>query len=79
MLTTASSTVPELSIAMTAIRDLLADTVPSVDPLDTVTEMAVDTVRVLTVPLDNVELRKSNTVGFSVTVNAFVATDAVIG
>lgn len=79
MLTTASSTVPALSSASTTIRLCVADTVPSVDPDDTVTDMADVTARDTTVPLVNVEDLNSKVVGFSVTVSALAATVAVIG
>jgi hypothetical protein len=79
MLTTASSTVPALSSASTTIRLCVADTVPSVDPDDTVTDMADVTARDTTVPLVNVEDLKSKVVAFSVTVSALADTVAVIG
>jgi hypothetical protein len=53
--------------------------VPRVDPDDTVTDIADVTDRDTTVPLVKVADRKSKVVGFSVTVSALVATDAVIG
>ena len=53
--------------------------VPRVEPDETVTEIAVETVRVLIVPLPSVELLKFKEVGFSVTVSALAATEAVIG
>jgi hypothetical protein len=68
-----------LSIAKTTIRDCTPETVPSVEPDDTVTVMADETTRDTTVPLPKVADRKSKVVGFSVTVNALAATVAVIG
>lgn len=79
MLTTASSTVPALSRANTTMRLCVAATVPSVDPDDTVTDMADVIDRDTTVPLVKVEDRKSKVVGFSVTVSALADTVAVIG
>ena len=52
---------------------------PSVAPEATVRLMGVVTCTVLTAPLVNVILRKSNTVGFRVTVKAPDAVVAVIG
>ena len=78
MLTTASSTEPALSRANTTMRLCTADTVPSVDPDDTVTDMADATDRDTTAPLVKVEDRKSKVVGFNVTVSALAATVAVI-
>jgi hypothetical protein len=43
-----------------------------------VTDIGLLTVRVFTVPLVNVALRKSNAVGFNVIVKALAATDAEI-
>jgi hypothetical protein len=51
--------------------------VPSVEPDDTVTDIADPIVLVTTVPLAKVEDRKSKVVGFSVTVRALVAIVAV--
>jgi hypothetical protein len=78
-LTTASSTVPALSIANTIIRFKTPLVVPKVAPDGTTTEIGEDTVLVLTVPLPIVELRKDNPVTFNVTVSALAATEAVIG
>ena len=78
MLTTASSTVPALSIAKTTIRLCCADIVPRVDPDDTTTDIADEINRDTTVPLVKVADLKSNVVGFSVTVSALVAAVAVI-
>jgi hypothetical protein len=77
MLTTANSIVPALSRARTTMRDCCADTVPKVEPLDTTTEIAEPTVRVLTVPLVIGVARKSKAQGLSVTVRALEATEAV--
>jgi len=79
MLTTASSTEPALSIANTTMRLCTADVVPSVEPDDTVMDMADETTRDVTVPLVSVDDLKSSVVGFNVTVNAPAATVAVIG
>ena len=79
MLTTASSTVPALSSASTTIRLCVADTVPRVEPDDTVTDIADVTALDTTVPLVKVADRNSRVVGFSVTVSALAATVAVIG
>ena len=79
LLTTANSTVPALSIANTVSRAATLLEVPSVAVNGTTTDTAAGTVRVLTVPLDKVLLRKSKAVGLSVKVRAFVATEAVMG
>ena len=79
MLTTASSTVPALSRASTTMRLCTPDTVPRVDPEDTVTDIADEITRDTRVPLDKVADRKSNVVGFNVTVSALADTAAVIG
>jgi hypothetical protein len=52
--------------------------VPSVDPDDTTTDIADETVRVTTAPLVKVEDLKSKVVGFNVTVRALAAAVAVI-
>ena len=61
------------------MRLCVAATVPSVDPDDTVTDMADVTDRDTTAPLVKVEDRKSKVVGSSVTVSALADTVAVIG
>ena len=57
----------------------MADTVPRVEPDDTVTDIADAIVRDTTVPLVKVADLNSKVVGFSVTVRALAATLAVIG
>jgi hypothetical protein len=61
------------------MRLCVADTVPRVDPDDTTTDIADEITRETTVPLVKVADLKSKVVGFSVTVSALAATDAVIG
>jgi hypothetical protein len=65
-------------MANTTIRLCTAETVPRVEPDDTVTDIADETVLETTAPLVKVEDRKSKVVGFSVTVRALAATTAVI-
>lgn len=52
---------------------------PSVEPDDTVTDIAAETDRDTTVPLVSVDDLKSSVVGFKVTVRALAATVAVMG
>lgn len=79
MFATANSTVPALSKANTMIRCCCPLIVPKLAPDGTTKEIGEATVLVLTVPLLSVELRNVTVVEFKVTVNALVATDAVIG
>jgi hypothetical protein len=75
----AISAVPALFIASNAnLADLEAN-VPRVDPLETTIDIGEATVTVLTVPEVKVALLKDKVVAFNVTVNAFAATEAVIG
>ena len=78
-MTTASSTVPALSSAITTSLDWTVDTVPRVAVLGTTTEIAVATVLVLIAPEVKGVALKFSIVGFRVTVNALVATEAVMG
>jgi hypothetical protein len=71
--------VPALLIAITTMRDCCADTVPIVEVLGIVTEIAEGTAIVVTVPLVRGDALKSSIVGFRVIVNALAATEAVIG
>src|SRR5512139_4247239 len=77
--TVANSTVPALSIARSIKRDATPFVVPRVAPDATVIDAAAPIVRVFTVPSFSVVLLNVSEVGFSVSVKAFVATDAAIG
>ena len=77
-LTAASSIVPALFIASTAILDCVAETVPSVEPL-LITRLAGVPETVVTVPLPSVVERKSSDKADALIVSALEPTEALIG
>jgi hypothetical protein len=78
MLTAASSIVPELFKAITMMRDCVALTVPSVEPLE-ITKLEGVPETEVTVPLPRVVERKSSESADAEIVKALDATDAEIG